>query len=282
MRKTWKSPYSARMPGRVRLHHHRVAAVSYLNAKPLLVGLDDIPEIELTKAIPSEMRTMLSDSRADAALLPSIDIQRFHGDLTVLPAGCISSSGTTLTVRIFSQVRPVRITTLWADTDSHTSVALAQVLWYMQFKRRLRIIPFTPGKFDPAEDAQAVLMIGDKVVADPPIGYDFQFDLGRMWFEMTGLPFTFAVWAATAGSHMDELYRVLSAARRDGTENLHELAHTYAEQYGWPLDLAERYYTKCLQYEFTDAHREGLTEFYEMAADVGILDEVRPLNYYRP
>jgi len=284
MEKMWKSPYRSQSPhrslaGRARLHPHRVAAVSYFNAKPLLAGLDDVPEIELLPAVPSRMLPLLADGQADAALLPVIDLQRSASPLTVLPAGCISAAGTVLTVRVFSQVKPARIHTLLADTDSHTSVALAQVLWYMQFKRRLRIVPFTAGTRDPAEDAQAVLVIGDKVVNNPPIGFDFQFDLGRMWFELTGLPFTFAVWAASERAHASELYRVLSAARRDGTEHLHELAHVYGPQYGWPMDLAERYYTRCLRYDFTEAHREGMDEFFHLAAEVGVIDEVKPMKF---
>jgi len=287
MNNLWKSPYRSQSPhraltGRRRLHRHRVAAVSFFNAKPLLAGLDDVPEIELLPAVPSRMLPLLSDGHADAALLPVIDLQRSVLPLTVIPVGCLSSAGTVLTVRIFSQVRPVRIHTLLADTDSHTSVALAQVLWHMQFNRRLRIIPYTAGRHDPAEDAQAVLVIGDKVINNPPIGFDFQFDLGRMWFELTGLPFTFAVWAAGPTAHANELYRVLAAARRDGTENLHEIVLAHGPQYGWPDDLAQRYYTKCLQYDFTAAHREGMDEFFHYAAEIGAVDGVKRVKYYAP
>ena len=282
MKHSWKSPYRSRSPhrwvaGRAGLHRHRVAAVSFFNAKPLLAGLDDVPEIELLPDVPSRMLGLLDDGQADAALLPVIDLQRATRPLTVIPAGCIAAAGVVLTVRVFSHVRPERIQTLLADTDSHTSVALAQVLWWMRFKRRLRIAPLPVAARDVAADAQAVLMIGDKVVARPPIGFDFQFDLGQMWFEMTGLPFTFAVWAAAETAHANELHRVLSAARRDGTDHLHELAHTFAPQYNWPLDLAERYYTRCLQFDFTPAHREGLAEFFHYAAEVGVIGEVRPV-----
>lgn len=276
----WKSPYVTRAAGLGRLSHHRVGAVSYFNARPLLEGLDHVPEFDVTGAVPSELRELLASGEVEAALLPVIDIQRFDGDLVVLPAGCISSAGTTLTVRIFSQVHPSQIHTLWVDSDSHTSVALAQVLWHFMFKRRLRVIPFTPGEWAAAEDAQAVLCIGDKVVNNPPIGFDFQFDLGRLWFEMTGLPFTFAIWAARPWADCEELYRILSAARRDGQDNLYEIARKYAPQYNWPEDLAVRYLTKHLQFEFTDAHREGLEEFFALAEEAGVIEEARAVQIH--
>jgi chorismate dehydratase len=262
------------------LGEHNIAAVSYLNTRPLLEGLENIPQVHVTRRVPSEMRDALASQAVEAALLPVIDLQRCEDELTVVPAGCISSAGTILTVRIFSQVPPQQIQTLWVDSDSHTSVALAQVLWHFQFRRRLRVIPFTAGRWDVAEDAQAVLMIGDKVVAHPPIGFNYQYDLGRMWWEMTGLPFTFATWVGSDGANLDELYRVLSAARRDGQENLEEIALRYADSIGWPQDLAVRYLTSYLQFEFTQAHREGMEEFFEMAAEAGIIPELRKVRFY--
>jgi chorismate dehydratase len=262
--------------------HQRIGAVSYLNTRPLLEGMDDQPQLEVTRAVPSDLREMLTGDQVDAALLPAIDLQRSNGDLTVLPAGCIGCAGSVLTVRIFSQVRPHKIETLWVDLDSHTSVALAQVIWHYQFKRRLNIIPFSPGACDIAEDAQAVLMIGDKVVTQPPIGFDFQFDLGRLWFEMTGLPFVFAVWAANEGADHEELYQVLSAARRSGQGNLDEIARKYAPMHNWPQDIAQKYLGQCLNFDFTPAHREGMEEFFAMAADIGVIPQLRKVQYYTP
>lgn len=280
MKKTsWKSPYVSRLTWPA-LDHHRIGAVSFFNSRPLLEGLEQVPQIDVARRVPSELRTLLEGRQVEAALLPTIDLQQSHLDLTVLPAGCIASSGTVLTVRVFSHVAAEKIRTVWADTDSHTSVALAQVLWHFLFKTELRVVPFTPGHSDVCEDAQAALMIGDKVVTAPPIGYDYQFDLGRMWFEMTGLPFVYAVWAARADSDHEQLYRVLSAARRDGEENLHELAQKYGPVYGWPEDMATRYYTRNLEFDFTDAHREGLEEFFALAEEAGVIEMTRPVEIY--
>ena len=128
------------------------------------------------------------------------------------------------------------------DVESHTSVALAQVLWHYQFNRRLRIVPFTPGRWDVAEDAQAVLLIGDKVVTDSPIGFNFQFDLGRLWFEMTGLPFVFAVWTAAEGSDCEAICRVLAEAPARPAEHRRDCAAMHRSTAGpktWRSDISD-------------------------------------------
>ena len=71
---------------------------------------------------------------------------------------------------------------------------LVQVLWAGLYHRRLSVIPFDASRDRPPADAQAVLLIGDKVVTQPPMGFDWQFDPAAMWYEMAGLPFVFGVW----------------------------------------------------------------------------------------
>lgn len=258
---------------------HVIAAAGYLNARPLIEGLDATSHVEVLRDVPSRLRAKLAGGEAEVALLPSIDLQMIPGGLTVLRAGCVASMGMTLTVRIFSHVPASEIAVLWADTDSHTSVALARVLWAELYHRRLRVIPHDPAQGSPPEDAQAVLLIGDKVVTDPPIGYGYQIDLGARWFEMTGLPFVFAVWAAPRSADCRMVSRLLTEARCRGQQRLEEIALEHGPVYGWPTDMAVRYLTRHLQFELTDACREGMEEFFDRARDCGVLDCVHALEY---
>jgi len=257
----------------------RVAVVPYLNARPLICGLDDKPDVTLVRAVPCQLQSKLARGEVEAALLPTIDLQRSDRPPTVIPAGCISSAGVTLTVRIFSQAPARDVRVLWADSDSHTSVVLARVLWADAFNQRLRIIPFDVDRASLPEDAQAVLLIGDKVVTDPPMGYDYQIDLGAMWYEMTALPFVFAVWAAGAQAEHQSLHALLHEACLRGRGQLDAIAREYAPSYGWPVDLARRYLTEHLQFEFTEAHRDGMEEFFDRARECGVLESVRALEY---
>src|SRR5215218_5230769 len=95
----------------------RVGSVSFLNAKPLIHGLDADRHVRLSLDVPSRLLEGLVGERYDVALLPVIDYQRLPG-LKLLTAGGIGCDGATLTVRIFSPVPVERITTLACDTDS--------------------------------------------------------------------------------------------------------------------------------------------------------------------
>src|SRR5205085_2085133 len=111
----------------------RIASVSYLNATPLIYGLDQQLDRELLLDVPAKLIDLVRDGRADVALLPVIDYQRLD-NLCIVPAGGIGCDGETLTVRIFSKTPIDQITTLACDTDSHTSVALARIMLAEHFK----------------------------------------------------------------------------------------------------------------------------------------------------
>src|SRR6185295_11507886 len=134
----------------------RIASVSYLNATPLIYGLDQEPDRELLLDVPAKLIDVLRDGRADVALLPVIDYQRLD-NLCIVPAGGIGCDGETLTVRIFSKTPIERITTLACDTDSHISVALARLVLAEHFKIAPEFVDLGRAPGDAAR-----LLIGDK------------------------------------------------------------------------------------------------------------------------
>jgi chorismate dehydratase len=173
---------------------YRLGVVSFLNARPLIAGLEVDERVELLFDVPAKLPERLADGSVDAALIPIVDVLASRGRYRVLSDACIGCDGETMTVRVFSQVPPDRVQRLWVDGDSHTSVALARVLWRELYNRELALQPLDGSSEDMAR-RQAVLLIGDKVV-DPGRGsFAYEVDLGGAWRQHTGLPFVFAVWA---------------------------------------------------------------------------------------
>ncbi|HUW84098.1 MAG TPA: menaquinone biosynthesis protein [Phycisphaerae bacterium] len=247
-----------------------VGAVSFLNTKPLIDGLDRQPGITLKLAVPAELPALLEADQADAVLVPAVDFGRNRPDWHIISDGCIASDGQTMTVRIFSRVPPDRITTLHVDGDSHTSVVLAQVLWRRLYERALPVRRIDTRR-EPLDRCQAVLLIGDKVVSGPTRQFGFEVDLGGAWKQLTGLPFVFAVWAGKRHSDLGQLPQLLDAARDRGVGRAAELAKVHGPANGWPVELAAKYLTQYLSFALTPRHHRGLELFFEMAEQMGLL-----------
>lgn len=254
----------------------RLGVVSFLNSRPLIAGLDTAPGLHLTYAVPAALPQLLDAGEVDAALVPVVDVLRAAGRWQAVSDAAIACDGETMTVRVFSQLPPDRIDTLWADCDSHTSVILARVLWRELYGRSLEV-----RRLDTAREAldahPAVLLIGDKVVDPRRGGFAFEVDLGGAWRQHTGLPFVFAVWAArpdrTTPGRMAEIAQRLSAARDAGGGRVAEIAATAGIAAGWPVELAKRYLSRCMQYRLTPRHVEGIERFAALAAREDLLPQ---------
>ena len=246
----------------------RVGAVSYLNSKPLVEGLDAVGHVTVTYDVPARLPDLLNRGQVDVALVPVIDLARFGPAWEMVSDACIGCDGRTLTVRVFSRVPPERITHLTVDGDSHTSVALARVIWGEKFNRDVQISRFEPWELD---ECQALLLIGDKVVAHGVAGFDYQVDLGEAWAALTGLPFVFAVWARRRDADVRGLGELLGAARDRGVASASAIAAREADGRGWPPELALRYLTRHLQFTLTPRHRRGMERFFESAHRWGLL-----------
>lgn len=257
-----------------------VGVVRYLNSVPLVDGLDEAPGVRLVREVPSRLLPPLEARRLDLALCPVVDYQRSSAPLVIVPAGGIGCQGTTLTVRLFARVPPSRVRTVAVDGDSHTSVALLQVLYDLRFGRRLDLSTLEDGP----DRTDAVLLIGDKVVTSAPARDRFEhgFDLGEWWLEQTGRPFVFAAWMTHRDRDLGVLPVLLDRTRIRNAGRVDELADREGPRRGWPSRLAATYLGRLLRYHVGPAELESIQLFWRHCHRLGLVDNLRPLELYHP
>jgi len=252
---------------------HRVGAVRFFNARPLTYGLEKRPDIELQLKEPAQLGEALVEGTIEVGMVPSIDYQLCQKELTIIPVGAIGSREEVLTVRVFSQIPLEEIDHLACDTSSHTSVVLVQIIWQLCYGRKLTVEPL---KNDIQSEA-AILLIGDKVI--PQLGqWRYELDLGRAWSKLTELPFVYAVWAVLAGTQTDELTNILLGASRQGQRNIDDIVNCFAGGHGFDHELGHKYFTDNIIFDFGPAQQQALKHFYQLAFQMGLIPELRPLR----
>ncbi|MDF1809479.1 MAG: hypothetical protein P1U42_07275 [Phycisphaerales bacterium] len=267
----------------------KIAAVQFLNTISLIEGLDTWTGCELVKAVPSIIGQMIVDGTVDIGLASIVDAANPQSDLTLIPSGMIGCDGPTLTVRLFSSVPPEQIKTVHADTDSHTSVMLADLILREQFGVNAEIKPFdarekTGTNADSPEEAwpETVLLIGDKVVVDSPpaVRYPHQIDLGQAWHDLTGLPFVYATWMCRSKDantpKILEAAAMLERVRLRNNLRLDWLVTTQAKTHNWPADLARSYIGELLKFDPDARAMESVQLFYQKLKEHNILDTAEP------
>ncbi len=246
----------------------KVGAVSYLNTRPLVYGLQDLaPQIELRMDVPSRLADDLAAARLDVGLIPSIEY--FHDPTyRIVSDACIGCRGPVLSVKLFFRVEPRRVKTLALDEGSRTSAALAQIL----LKSRYGIVPHLEalalGASHDECTADAVLLIGDRAIHSPVGQFVAVWDLGDEWVRWSGLPFVFAMWVARSNVDTTVLEPLLARSRDAGVSNLANIASQEAAQLGLTEPECLDYLRDNLHFTLGPQERLGLERFYRLASEL--------------
>ncbi len=238
----------------------KVAAVSYLNTKPLLYGIersDVMNEIEMVVNYPSQLAKALQEGTIDLALLPVAAMPGIPGANIISDYG-IGSDGNVVSVALFSQVPLAQIKTVYLDYQSRTSVRLAQLLLENHWKIKVAYKPATEHYIEYINGVNAGVIIGDRALQQLH-NFEHVYDLSAAWKEYTGLDFIFAAWVANKELSADFKAR-FNAANAVGLDHLDEIIAANPFPY---YDL-HTYYTDNIKFVLDEQKKKGLAKFIEL------------------
>jgi chorismate dehydratase len=241
----------------------RVGAVSYLNTKPLLYGIQNTEirrDIELTIDYPSRIAAMLLEDEIDIGLVPVAVIPQM-GEYYINGDYCIGSNGPVASVCLFSEVPLEKIERVLLDYQSRTSVELARVLLKEHWKIDPELVDAgVEAGMDFRREIKgrvAGVVIGDRALEQRQLS-PYVYDLGDAWKTLTGLPFVFAAWISN--KPLDPGFiRSFNEANRLGLDQIDTVV---AENPYPPFNLHD-YFTKYLDYTLDAPKREGLDRFLQ-------------------
>ena len=239
----------------------RIGAVSYLNTRPLLLGMEQSPfkdRIDLIKSYPAKIAQDLLEGTIDIGLVP-VAIMPLLSSPQIVSKYVIGTEGEVASVALFSQVPMEQVECVYLDYQSRTSVALAKVLLTQYWKKEVAFIAATEGYIDQISGTTAGVIIGDRALASLS-RFEHVYDLGLAWKQHTGLPFVFAAWVANKPIP-SEFMEAFDAANGYGLDHLEDvIALIPASEQVYDL---HKYYTLNISYVLTPEKRAGLAQFLE-------------------
>jgi len=250
----------------------RVGAVSYLNSKPLIEGLEKVlPAGNLHLNYPSRLADDLSAGRLDVALIPSVEYF-YRDDYKIISDACVATHGPVLSVKLYTRVPWGEIRTLALDEGSRTSIALSRVLLAERYGVEPELFPLPMSQSTTDTNCDAILLIGDRAIHSPVEKFAAIWDLGEEWVNWTGFPFVFAMWVASTSLDSDQIEPLLCKARDNGLMNIEKIAKREAKQLELTQQAACSYLKKNLHFKMGSAERRGLELFQQLASNLNTPD----------
>jgi chorismate dehydratase len=237
----------------------KVGSVPYLNAVPLTRGLEE----QILFAPPAELARLLQRDELDAALVSLTEVLR-HDRYDILDGIAVASLGEVQSVFLAHRQPLAEMREIHCDPASLSGLHLLKVLLAENgWRPELRPLP----DYGAARALENVLLIGDPALefarSAPPHEV---WDLGAAWFDLTGLPFVYAVWALRRIPNQ-ALRRRLREARNFGLDTLDYIISSRTD-----FDHAFRkdYLSWHIHYHLGAEERRGIARFIELLRKHGL------------
>src|SRR5574341_240183 len=194
----------------------RISAVSFLNSRPLVHGLERWPDrFAIRYDLPSVCARRLHEGDVDLGLVPSIEYLR--GDYRAVPDVAVVSDGPVRSVAVFTSLPIERVQSIALDTSSKSSATLMRILCARHFGIAPSFVDHGPDIDGMLASADAALVIGDPALLLDHEARGLQkIDLGEQWRALTGLPFVYAFWTGRPEALTTADVLVMQQARADG------------------------------------------------------------------
>ena len=266
----------------------RVAAIRFLNPAPLMWDFEHLPlstalatRYDFDWMLPSQCADKLASGEADIGLVPIASLATIPG-LRILPGCTIASKGRVRSLLLVRRANRslANLRSVAADTASRTTLAYARILFHQWGNSDVPFVPMAADLDAMLDRADAAIVIGDPALMAleeqanrfERTGEELVYhDLAQEWKALTGLPFVSAVWGVAGNFHLDRLSEDFIRSRDQGLKNIDALVTEWRRQVPLAEETIRAYLTTNIHYVLDEECIEGISGFFRMAADLGVL-----------
>jgi len=231
----------------------KLALHNYTNAYPIVECLKQ-HKIDYLADVPSKIINLLDSGQVDVALVPSANLITREDLLPLLTVPGIASKNKVASVLLFCSKPLKEVKSIYADTDSQTSVQLCKLLARYSWK-----IDFSWAK--DINSAEAVLLIGDKAMLEDKSSYIEVLDLGEQWFNYSGLSFVWALWVTKQKEKVNEIENELSKIVKIDKKIMDSAMDRAVNDGKFSRDELEKYYRYNIKFNLGKNELKGLEKF---------------------
>jgi cyclic dehypoxanthinyl futalosine synthase len=260
----------------------RLAAVSFLNTRPITYGIErglvGRDRCELTFDLPSRCAALVMSGEAALGLMPIASYATAGEALRIVPGIAIASRGPVRTVLLLGEVPWEQMETIVLDGASRTSQALVRILtaerglsprWEEADHERLP---------DLIGGRRGGLLIGDSCLSASE-RFRWVYDLGAEWTTRVGLPSVNAAWIGRPDALAPGDVALLRQSLALGLAHREAIAREWAADHGVDAELCVGYLTHNIHYGFGAAELCGAAAFVDRGHRAGLFPAT-PLLFY--
>lgn len=283
----------------------RIGRIRYANSLPFFHRLSEDPSkpadlneapkrevlFEFLDECPAALNRALEEEKIDMGPISSLAYLHHQDDWALLPDLAIGSRDFSGSVILFSRIpiEHLQGEAVAVSEESLSSALLLEILLKFKYKFSNHLVPVKSDPVSMLEQFKAALLIGDHALFYQHKEFVYKYDLSELWWNWTGKPFCFALWAVRhkfAAEYPAEAGWAAQRIRRNRDRNLQDIELLLKDTLGLSF-LDERFsklfgYLFNLNYGLDAAMQDGLQLFYRLAHRLGVSPRAKPLEFFVP
>ena len=249
-----------------------IGKIPYLNAAPFHQGWEaaDFDWVELN---PKQLGELARQGKIDGGLLSLYDYFTLEEDFVALDLG-IAAYGPVKSILLFSDHPLWDLGGKLVAFSDQTATSFRLLRLILEVKEKQTGVRYTT---DFSQKTAAMLLIGNQALAEKSKKlrkYRYLYDLSELWYNWTGLPFVFAVWAfrkTMPPAILEKIKIQLESSLEKSLVNLEKVAASGAGELGNAEERAA--YLKGIIYRFGPEEKKGLMLFKAALVRAKMLEE---------
>lgn len=267
--------------------------ISYINASPVFYGLDHgllPPWLKMVSDVPSVLNQKLITGQIKISPISAAFYAMNHRELLLLPDLSISCNGRVLSVILASnyEIDDLEGKKVMFSRDSASAASFLKMIFNQRKVSPLYEVGSVTHCQMVSKSVDAVLVIGDTALKHPwGQAFKYRIDLGQLWYEMTQLPFVFAVWAVRRSfaekypSRVKEIHNLLLESKRQGYQHIDKVIEAGKNKLNLEQLVIKEYFD--LLYCDLDGQKiKAMQLFFDSLLDQEILNEKADMEFFNP
>ena len=268
-----------------------IGKISYINDAPVYFGLDHgllPPWLKMVSDVPAVLNQKIKTGQIKISPVSAAFYAMNHREFLLLPDLSISCNGRVMSVILASNysIDDLDGKKVMFSQESASAAAFLKMIF-----RRKKVSPIfevgpTNNYQQISNSVDAALVIGDAALVHP-WGQIFEYciDLGQLWYDMTKLPFVFAVWvvrrsfAAKHPSLVKEIHKLLLASKDLGYRNIDKVIEAGKNKLGLERSMVKEYFD-LLYCDLDDKKIKAMALFFDSLLDQGMLKERVDIEFF--
>lgn len=245
-------------------------------ADPLIYRIGE--GFDIIRDNPVNSVNRLIEGVVNSGLIATLDYAKGKGNWKLIPKICIAAKGSFKTINLFFNKEIRDLKTIAVDSNDPTSLALMKIIMQEKYEIAPNFLTVNGQLDQKLNQADAALLSGNEAFNLQQSNKMFV-DLSDEWFDLTGLPFVYAIWVIHEMDLNASMIDKIKSTTDYNIENQNRILKSVFEKYKDNGSIYRELINDMISYNLGMEEKEAINEFFRYSFFFGLIEHIPDLHY---